>query len=73
MGYIGMNAKITLLTESKIRDWVGAASFQKGQPYFKQGSIFETYREGDTLKGRCHGSRDSAYRVEANLGTSGID
>jgi uncharacterized Zn finger protein len=60
------------LTESDIRRWVGEASFERGQRYFRQGHILNPRRQGDALKARCLGSRPQPYHVEVTLGREGI-
>lgn len=63
---------IPTITEQDIRSLVGEANFQRGERYFRSGSIFETRRQGMTLKARCQGSRASAYHVEATFNDTGI-
>ena len=60
------------LTISDVERWVGPASFQRGQSYFKHGHIFNTRCQGSTLKAQCHGSQIQPYRVEVTLGPAGI-
>src|SRR5579884_541737 len=40
-------------------------------PYYRNGAIFDTRRQGTTLKARCQGSRSEAYRLWVTLGPSG--
>jgi uncharacterized Zn finger protein len=56
------------LTDKTIQRRVGERSFNLGRRYFEDGAIFDARRQGNTLKARCQGSRDEAYRVEATLG-----
>ena len=51
------------MNEGAISDWVGSRSFQRGRSYFKGGDIFETRRQGNTLKALCQGSRPQPYRL----------
>jgi uncharacterized Zn finger protein len=58
---------IPTITEQNIRALVGEASFLRGQSYFRNGNIFDTRRQGMTLKGRCQGSLPQAYRVQVTF------
>jgi len=60
------------LTENDIRTWTGDASLSKGRAYFRDGSIINPRRQGDTLKAQCIGSAAQPYRVEITLGPTGI-
>lgn len=60
------------LTESDIREWTDTASFQRGQSYFRQGSILDPRRQGMTLRAQCLGSRSQPYRVEVTSDSEGI-
>src|SRR5262249_1594883 len=60
------------ITDKAIRKRVGERSFTLGERYFQDGSVFDTRRQGLTLKGRVQGSRDEAYPVEVTLGGQGI-
>jgi uncharacterized Zn finger protein len=60
------------ITEKTIRSRVGERSLALGERYFRDGSVFNTRRQGRTLKARCQGSRDEAYRVEVTLGDKGV-
>jgi uncharacterized Zn finger protein len=61
------------LTKKAIRDWTDDRSFERGMEYHESGEIFDSRREGNTLRARCHGSSGGPYRVEATLdGEDGI-
>ena len=60
------------LTESKIQQWIGHASFDRGKPYYRQGRIINPRRQEDTLKALCSGSQPEPYRVEIRLSSQGI-
>ncbi len=60
------------LNEGTISDWVGTQSFQRGRSYFKGGDIFETRRQGNTLKALCQGSRPQPYRLWVTGSAEGI-
>lgn len=63
---------IPVITEQDIRSLVGEGSFQRGQRYFRNENIFDTRRDGMTLKARCQGSRASAYGVEVTFNDTDI-
>jgi uncharacterized Zn finger protein len=65
-------ATIPPITEQDIGNLVGAASFQRGQQYFRNGHISHTRRQDMTLKARCEGSRPEPYRVEVTFADEGI-
>jgi uncharacterized Zn finger protein len=65
-------ATIPKLTPKAIQRQVGERIFNLGQRYFEDGALFDLRRQGNTLKGRCQGSRDEAYRVEATLKGKGV-
>ena len=60
------------LSVKDIQDWVGLASFRKGESYFHQGAITEPCRQGMKLKANCLGSSASNYWVQATLDGDGI-
>ena len=63
---------IPTITEQDIHNIIDAASFQRGQSYYRGNAIFNTRREGMSLKARCQGSRSQAYRVEVMFDNAGI-
>ena len=67
-----MKSVISSITQADIERWVGSASFQKGQAYFRQGMIFKAHVKGQTVKARCHGSQAAFYQVQATLGPQQI-
>jgi uncharacterized Zn finger protein len=44
------------LSVKDIQDWVGQASYRKGESYFHQDAIMEPRRQGSTFKASCLGS-----------------
>jgi uncharacterized Zn finger protein len=58
---------IPQLSEKAIERRVGEPSFGRGLRYFEDGAIFDTRRQGQTLKARCHGSGGQAYRVQVTF------
>ncbi len=63
---------IPRITEQTIRALIDEASFQRGQNYFRAGNIFDTLRQGMTLKARCQGSLPQAYRVQVTFDDDAI-
>lgn len=63
---------IPVIDEGDIRALVGAGAFQRGQDYFGSGAIYDPQRQGRTLKARCEGSYDNAYRVEVAFDDAGM-
>lgn len=55
------------LTQDAIRSYVGEVSFGRGRAYWQSGAISDGRRQGDLVKGRCAGSYDNEYRVEATV------
>jgi uncharacterized Zn finger protein len=60
------------LTAKTIRRHCGERSFTLGESYWRDRSIFNARRQGQTLKARCQGSRAEAYQVQATLDKKGI-
>jgi uncharacterized Zn finger protein len=61
-----------VITIADIEDWVGPASFSKGEAYHRQNAIFEPRRQGMTLTARCRGSSAPSYRVQVVMDANGI-
>jgi hypothetical protein len=55
----------------QIQAWSDERSFERGRRYYDDGAVFDTRREGNTLKARCEGSQGGPYRVEVRLGGAG--
>ena len=51
------------IRESTIRNWVGGPSLSRGQTYVRQKALFNLQREGNILKGFCHGSSPVPYQL----------
>src|SRR5262249_9875776 len=64
-------SELPRLTEQAIREWADERSFERGWEYHRAGDIFDTRREGNTLRARCHGSSGGPYRVKATLDDEG--
>jgi len=63
---------IPQLTEQDIRARVGDQSFERGRPYVRDGAIFNTRRQGMTVKGHCIGSLPEPYRVQVTFDAHSI-
>jgi len=63
---------IPAITEEDIERQVGSRGFGLGQDYAANGAIFDTRRQGLTLKARCQGNSGGPYRVEATFADAGI-
>jgi uncharacterized Zn finger protein len=50
----------------------GDKNFERGERYYKNGSMFEARTDKQTIKASCSGSRDMAYRVAASFKKTGI-
>lgn len=55
------------ITEQAIRKHCGEQNFERSQRYHKNGSIYDTRREGDHIKASCRGSQDNSYRLQVDL------
>jgi tetratricopeptide (TPR) repeat protein len=64
--------RISTLTESAIRRWVGEASYGRGLSYYHADHIRQPRRHGNTLRARCTGSEAQPYRVQVTLDREGI-
>ncbi len=61
-----------MLTEQKIRTFVGEQNFQKGQQGVRDGAIVNPEQQGMTLKAYCYGSLPEPYRVQVTFDSTGI-
>ncbi len=64
--------EIPALGRQDTRAVVGDAGYARGERYFRDGAIYDARRQGATLKARCEGSYDNAYRVEVAFDKNGI-
>lgn len=65
-------AQIPQLSEEAILKHCGEKNFEHGMQYFKNGSLFNTRREGQTLKASCQGSYANAYRLQITFSNKAI-
>lgn len=55
------------LTRARIRQRVGAQSFERGEAYADAGNIFNARQTGTVLKSDCYGSGANVYRLWAKV------
>ena len=67
-----MSESMPTLTENDIRVLASPQSFERGFNYFHNDALFNTRRVGNDLRGHCHGSSYTPYRVSAQLGLGGF-
>jgi hypothetical protein len=60
------------ITERIIKSRVGEANLAKGEPYARRGAVFDTKRQGLTLRGRVQGRTAEPYRVSVTCDAKGI-
>jgi uncharacterized Zn finger protein len=61
-----------MLNESLIRTIVGSHNFERGESYYRQGAVRDTFRQGDQLLARVEGSQYEPYEVKITLAQGGI-
>jgi hypothetical protein len=61
-----------MLTEQKIRTFVGEQNLLKGQQYVRDGAIIDPVKQGMSLKAYCYGSLPEPYRVQVIFDDTGI-
>jgi uncharacterized Zn finger protein len=62
-----------MVTEQKIRTFVGEQNFQKGQQLFRDGAIVNPEQQAMALKAYCYGSLPEPYRVQVTFDGSRIN
>src|SRR5579859_5523489 len=65
-------SSIPMLTEQKIRTFVGEQNFLKGQQAVRDGAIVKPEQQAMALKGYCYGSLPEPYRVQVTFDGTGI-
>lgn len=60
------------LSEDTIRQHTIAQSFDRGQSYYRAGSVHSLVQRGDRLQARVEGSEANDYRVDIGFDQSGI-
>src|ERR1700742_2790598 len=66
------NVQIPQITAYDIRRHCGDKNFERGEQYYKNGSIFEARIDKQVLKASCSGSRDMDYPVTGSIKRNGI-
>jgi uncharacterized Zn finger protein len=61
-----------MVTEHKIRTFVGEQNFQKGQQAFLDGAIVNPEQQATALKAYCYDSLPEPFRVQVTFDGSGI-
>lgn len=64
--------QILKITVHDVRRHCSDKNFERGEQYYKNGSIFESRIDKQALKASCSGSRDTAYHVTASFKKTGI-
>lgn len=60
------------LTEAQVKKLTDAGSFERGQRYFKNGSIIEPVLQGNELRAQCAGSRYEPYELSVTFDKKGV-
>ena len=60
------------ITESAIKSASSSESFTRGYKLYQSGAIFDTFRQGDLLTGKCEGSSAPFYQIRVQLDEGGI-
>lgn len=60
------------LTESVIRAGATPQSFQRGQEYYQNGAISNTFRQGHVIIGDCEGTSEPYYHLRVTLDEAGV-
>ena len=60
------------LTQTMIRSYVGAQSFERGMNYYRSGYISDGRVSGDTIRARSEGQSGGPYRVSATISDGDI-
>lgn len=63
---------IPTLSEATIRHHTIAQSFERGQSYYRSGSVYSLVQRGNTLSAQVEGSEAEAYRINIQFDKSGI-
>ncbi len=72
MSTTSTTTNIPAIGEADIRARVGEQSLSRGRPYFRDGWVFNTRRQGMTLKADCQGQQAAAYRIAVTFDERGI-
>jgi uncharacterized Zn finger protein len=66
-------SSLPILSKKEILEWVDDERiFDRGLDYFQSGSIFNTRRQGSTLRASCRGSERKPYQLVVRFDKRGI-
>jgi uncharacterized Zn finger protein len=60
------------LTETILKSLSSPESFTRGHDLYQSGAVFDTFRQGDILIGKCEGSSAPSYQIHVQLDEGGI-
>jgi uncharacterized Zn finger protein len=60
------------ITENSLKPLSTSESFARGRELYLSGAVFDTFRQGYLLIGRCTGSSASFYHLSVQLDEGGI-
>lgn len=60
------------LTENILKSCSSPESFTRGHDLYQSGAVFDTFRQGDLLIGKCEGSSAPFYQIHVQLDEGGI-
>lgn len=58
--------------EEDVRGWVGAAAYERGSEYYREGRVLSPRVAGATITARCQGALPVPYDVYAEAGPDGL-
>jgi len=64
--------KLPRLTEAHVRELASEKSFERGETYYRDGSLLEPVRQELELCAQCEGSDYEPYQVSATLAKGGV-
>ena len=60
------------MTESALKSLSSPESFARGHELYLSDAVFDTFRQGDLLTGKCEGSSAPFYQLSVQLDEGGI-
>ena len=60
------------ITESALKSLSSPESFARGYKLYQSDAVFDTFRQGDLLTGKCEGSSAPFYQIHVQLDEGGI-
>ena len=61
-----------ILTESVLKSLSSPESFTRGYALCQSDAVFDTFRQGDSLTGKCEGNSAPFYQLRVQLDEGGI-